>query len=144
MGWRSPSRTSAAARVCRSFLLTWGVDQMGAWSERGGIVKAWWREGALDHTADAVIPGPARAIFEDLTAPGVVLPHLVAGGGPVLADHLDRAISAVELDTRHSVLWNREPGSDDGVAGVTKIEHQMSVIVRADLHQLTVDDALGN
>src|SRR4051794_26444500 len=133
MGWRSPSRTSAAGRGCKAFLLTGGGGQMGAWSERGGIVKAWGGGGALgrggvagaarfhrlehdlehvvgvpgrdhrrgagldalDHMADAVIPGPARAIFEDLPAPGVVLPHLVAGRGPGLADHLDRAISAV-------------------------------------------------
>ena len=49
---------------------------------------------------------------------------------PVLADHLDRALGAVELDPRHLVALHREPGGDHGVAGIAEVEQQVRVVVR--------------
>ena len=76
--------------------------------------------------------------------PALVLPELVAGGRPVLADHLDDALAAVELDARHAVALDGEAGGDHRVAGVAEVEQEVGVVVRSDLDQLAVDDALGD
>lgn len=100
---------------------------------------------SLDEVAEAVGPGPVGVGFlEGAPAAGGVLPPFVAVGVPVIAEHLEGALGAVDLEGRGAVLLDGEAGRDDGGGGVAEVEEDLGVVLGGDGHGAAVDLAGGD
>ena len=97
---------------------------------------------AVDEMAEPVGPRPrVRRALEDLPGADAVLPQLVALRRPVVAEHLDRAFGAVDLERRRAVLLHREAGGHDAEDGVAEVERDLVVVERGDVDEVAVDDS---
>ena len=75
-------------------------------------------------------------------APCAVAPQLVALRRPVVAEQLQHAGRAVQLDRGRAVLLHREAGRDDGQPALAEVDQHVRVVLGLDLHLLAGDVAL--
>lgn len=114
-GWRGEGAFDIACLTVSSGFLGFDHDFEGMVAVLGGDDRSLAFLDAIDHVAQSVGPGPGRVgFFEDLPCADIVLPHFIAVRIPVLADHLNGAGRAVELDAGNTVFLDREAGGDDG------------------------------
>src|SRR6266851_3481518 len=74
---------------------------------------------ALDEMAQSVGPMPVGVgLFEELPRAHGVLPQLVAVRVPIIAEHLNGAGRAIDLERGISMLLNGEAAGDHGERGV--------------------------
>ena len=100
---------------------------------------------AIDEVAQTLGPLPARiALGEQLPRAGAVAPQLVALGRPVVAEQLQHAVGAVQLDRGRAVLLHREARRDRGEARVAEVDQDVRVVLGLHAHRLALDDALGD
>ena len=92
-----------------------------------------WRSPSVhDHLRDGV--------SNTCHAPTSVLPQLVALGRPVVAEHLQRAVGAIDLQRRRAVSLHREAGRHDAEHVVAEVEEDLVVVECGDVDGLAVDD----
>ncbi len=100
---------------------------------------------AVDEMTQAVGPGPGRiGLAEHLPGAVAVAPELESLGRPVVAEHLEDAVGAVQLDRRRPVLLHREPRRDRREPAVAEIDQDVGVVLGLDAQRDALDDALGD
>ena len=88
---------------------------------------------ALDEMPQAGGPRPQRLAFlVDFPYLAFLGPSLETLRRPIVAEQLQDAVRAVELDGRAAILLHREAGGDAGKSAVTEIEQHLRIVVRLD------------
>ena len=96
---------------------------------------------ALDEMPQAGGPRPQRLAFlVDFPYLAFLGPSLETLRRPIIAEQLQDAVRAVELDRGAAILLHREAGGDAGKPAVTEIEQHLRIVVRLDGHL----DAFGH
>lgn len=114
-----------------------------------GVIETGARGDALDQAFDgfaqAVGPGPIGGGFlEELPGADGVVPELVAVGVPVVAEHLEGSVGAIDFEGGRPVLLEGEAGGDDGGGTGAEVEDELGVVFGFDADEASVDVAFGD
>src|SRR5207245_1898195 len=83
-------------------------------------------------------------LFEALPCADGILPQLVAVRVPIIAEHLNGAGRAIDLECGAALLLNGEAGGDHGERVVAEVQQHLRVVLRFDADLSAVNVAFGN